>query len=97
MALSSPPCLTPPFISASLATLSFPLLPLLSLHLASFPCLPPSPSHCTWLCWLHLHCSCHSLLLDPVLLSTDPQLPASTLLHRRSVPVPDVPLHPLPP
>lgn len=60
MALSSLPCLTPPFISASLATLSFPPLPLLSLHLASFPCLPPRPSHCTWLCWLPLHGSCHS-------------------------------------
>lgn len=58
MALSSLPCLTPPFMSASLAMLSFPPLPLLSLHLASFPCLPPSPSRCTWLCWLPLHHSC---------------------------------------
>lgn len=85
MALSSLPCLTPPFISASLATLSFPPLPLLSLHLASFPCLPPSPSHCTWLCWLPLHCSCHSLLLDPVLSSPNPQLPPSCP-HARCAP-----------
>lgn len=98
VALSSLPCLTPPFISASLATLSFPPLPLLSLHLASFPCLPPSPSHCTWLCWLPLHCSCHSLLLDPVLSSPNPQLPAHTLLHQcPGSHVPDVPLHHLPP
>lgn len=78
MALSSLPCLTPPFMSASLATLSFPPLPLLSLHLASFPCLPPSPSHCTWLCWLPLHHSCHPPSQDPVLSSPDPQPPAPT-------------------
>lgn len=55
VALSSLPCLTPPFMSASLDTLSFSPPPLLSLHLASFPCLPPTPSLFTWLCWLPLH------------------------------------------
>lgn len=78
VALSSLPCLTPPFMSASLATLSFPPLPLLSLHLASFPCLPPSPSRCTWLCWLPLHPSCHPPHQDPALSSSNPQPPAPT-------------------
>lgn len=84
MALSSLPCLTLPFISASLAMLSFPPLPLLSLHLASFPCLPPSPSHCTWLCWLPLHCSCHSpppgpcaFILRPPAVCSHPPAPVS--------------------
>lgn len=36
-------------------TRSFSPPPLLSLHLASFPCLPPTPSLFTWLCWLPLH------------------------------------------
>lgn len=97
VALSSLLCLAPPFMSASLATLSFPLLPLLSLHLASFPCLPPSPSHCTWLCWLPLHCSCHP---PPRTLHFHPSAPSRLLpppLHCRPASTPALPFHHLPP
>lgn len=92
VALSSLPCLTPPFMSASLATLSFPPLPLLSLHLASFPCLPPSPSHRTWLCWLPLHPSCHP---SSRTLRFHPPTPSRLLpppLRWRPAPTPALPL-----
>lgn len=95
VALSSLPCLTPPFMSASLAMLSFPPLPLLSLHLASFPCLPPSPSRCTWLCWLPLHHSCRPPQGPCAFIPWPPA--TCSPLHWRPAPTAALPFHHLPP
>lgn len=97
VALSSLPCLAPPFMSASLATLSFPPPPLLSLHLASFPCLPPTPSP------LHLAVLAASAPLlcvpppGPCAFIPRPQPPAPTSPALAACPSPAVPLCDLPP
>lgn len=57
------------------------------------PALPTAPGCAGCLCTAPVT----PLLLDPVLSSPDPQLPAPTLLHRCPAPMPDVPLHHLPP